>query len=256
MMLSALYRKIKRLLSDPPKILPQLFVHGYNALFVSRAILPSVDFQPLDEIIKKSERNSDIKDHLVRIFREALSARPKLIVELGVRGGESTFVFERAARLIDARLISLDLKDRTKIISWDKWLFVKGDDIEFAGQFVRYCREHNIQPSIDVLFIDTSHFYEHTKLEIQHWFPLLSDTAKVMFHDTNLRRMYRRRDGSLVVGWDNKRGVIRAIEEYLGAHFDETREFTDFKKNFLVTHVPYCNGFTILEKISVQHRNG
>ena len=44
-------------------------------------------------------RRSDISDHLATIFSEAVAAKPRLIVELGVRGGESRYALERAARV-------------------------------------------------------------------------------------------------------------------------------------------------------------
>ena len=85
------------------------------------------------------------------------------------------------------------------------------------------CRfKRSIRQPVDVLFIDTSHLYEHTVKEIEAWFPLLAPNALVMFHDTNLRPNYTRQNGTCGVGWDNDRGVIRAIEEYLGETLDET----------------------------------
>src|SRR4051794_24576059 len=50
-----------------------------------------------DEISQRSAIRTDISDHLQMLFFESLPLRPSLIVELGVRGGESTFVLERVA---------------------------------------------------------------------------------------------------------------------------------------------------------------
>ena len=55
---------------------------------------------------------------------------------------------------------------------------------------------------IDVLFTDTSHPYEYTLAEIDVWFPHLSGTGIAICHDTNLKRLYRRRDGTLGLAWD------------------------------------------------------
>jgi len=49
-------------------------------------------FAELDEIRARSLVGTDISDHLIVIFVESIVLQPKLIVELGVRGGESTFV--------------------------------------------------------------------------------------------------------------------------------------------------------------------
>lgn len=202
----------------------------------------------LEELKKQSIRRTDISDHLVTLFVESLSAKPKVIVELGVRGGESTFVLERVAKLCNSTLISVDIEDCFGICSYKNWLFVQSDDIEFAKIFEDWCKEREIQPKIDVLFIDTTHIFEHTVQEIENWFPFLADEAKVFSHDTNLKRLFFRRDGSMGAGWNNKRGVIRAIEKYFGNAFNEKRDFTEFKKGWRIKHFSNCNGFTILEK--------
>jgi cephalosporin hydroxylase len=183
------------------------------------------------------------------MFVEGLLCRPKVIVELGVRGGASTLVFGKVAGICGATLISVDLDDCSFVSPTCQWHFVKSDDVRFAGEFPVFCRERDIASSVDLLFIDTSHYYDHTVHEIAGWFPLLSPNAKVIFHDTNLKAIGRRKDGSVQVAWDNRRGVIRAIEEYLGTKMDETREHTDYVDGWLIRHWPNCNGLTILDRI-------
>ncbi|MGQ9810915.1 MAG: class I SAM-dependent methyltransferase [bacterium] len=175
--------------------------------------------------------------------------KPKLIVELGVRGGDSTFVLSRVARLCGSRLISVDLQDCSQVCSDRHWIFVQAEDIEFAKQFQEWCKTRGIEPKIDVLFIDTSHLFEHTVKEIEHYFPFLSEKAKVFFHDTNLRHFSFRADGSMCVGWDNKRGVIRALENYFEKSFNEKVNFMDIAKGWWIKHYANCNGFTILERL-------
>jgi hypothetical protein len=70
-----------------------------------------------------------------------------------------------------------------------------------------------------------------------------------MFHDTNMRLIGPRRDGCFQSSWDNERGVIHAIEEYLGIKIDETKERVEYAKGWLVRHRPNCNGFTILDRL-------
>lgn len=206
------------------------------------------DFEPLAEIQKRIALRTDICDHLPFLFSTVLAIKPKLIVELGVRGGESTFVFERAAKAVGANLLSVDMNDCKNASSWPEWNFVQSDDVAFAGQFGDYCSKKNWQPQIDLLFIDTSHEYEHTKAEIQAWLPFVSEQGLVVFHDTNLKEIYKRRDGSWGLGWDNQRGVIRAIEEYFGKKFDESKNFVEVTKGWIVLHEPICQGFTVLKR--------
>ena len=128
----------------------------------------------------------------------------------------------------------------------------EGSTIEFGRTgFVKWCAAANLKPEIDLLFVDTSHLYEHTKQEIAVWSPLLSERGIMIFHDTNMGRGLSGRLGHLIGhGWDNQRGVIRAIEEFLGKHYDENCFFTDVANGFLVAHYPHSNGLTVLKKLS------
>jgi len=207
--------------------------------------------QELNEIRQKALQRSPTNDHLVTLFIESVIMQPKLIVELGVARGGSTFVFKRVAQLTRAKIISVDIKDCSDASSFKDWIFIHMDDIEFAKDFKDWCINNNIVPKIDILFIDTSHYYNHTVQEIAHYFPLLSDKAKVFLHDTNLGNFFFRKDGSLDLGWDNDRGVIRALEDYFHKTFNEKKPFTDIIDGWLIKHDPYCCGFTILEKLAL-----
>jgi hypothetical protein len=201
----------------------------------------------LNEILSRAGLRTDISDHLPTLFTESLSLRPRLIVELGVRGGESTFVFQRVARLSGARCVSVDVEDSSHLGQSSQLLFVQRDDIEFATKFPEWCRQNALPTEIDILFIDTSHFFEHTVQEIEHWFPFLAPRAKAIFHDTNQRRIYFRKDGSMGVAWSN-RGVIAALERYFNKTFNEKEDFLDLVNGWLITHYAKCNGLTILTR--------
>jgi cephalosporin hydroxylase len=193
--------------------------------------------------------NTDISDHLITLFLESLALRPSLIVELGVRGGESTFVLERVAEMFDSTLISVDIEDCSRVSAYSGWYFVKSDDIAFAKQFPEWCRERSIRPLIDVLLIDTSHEFAHTLQELRFWAPFLSCRSKLLMHDTNMKKLFSRKDGSMGFAWDNNRGVIGALEAYLGERFDEEQDFTAFAGSWMIRHFANCCGFTVLEKL-------
>jgi len=227
----------------------------YNALMRSlrKHQTRPTGWQELDEIREHSTKKTDMSDHLITLFLEAMALRPALIVELGVRGGDgSTFVFERVARLCESKLIGVDIQDCPARSSFGDRIFEKSDDIDFAKRFEAWCDQHKIKAQIDVLFIDTSHLFEHTVKEIEHWFPFLSEKSKVFFHDTNLRKIYFRRDGSIVIGWDNKRGVIAALEKFFARPFDEREHFFDWGMGWAIRHYPYCAGLTVLERVPYQ----
>src|SRR5262249_44383255 len=92
----------------------------------------------LQQIQERIQRDTDISDHLPTLFAESLAAMPKLIVELGVRGGDSTFVLERVARLCRAKLLSVDIEDCSNVSDNPEWMFIQRDDITFAAEFPRY----------------------------------------------------------------------------------------------------------------------
>ncbi len=193
-------------------------------------------------------RKTDISDHLAMLFTESLNIESKLIVELGVGDGESTFVLERVANLWGAKLVSVDIDDRAEVSSFKDRIFVQSDDISFAAEFSDWCRRRGFEPAIDILFIDTSHLYDHTVAEIRSWFPYLASRCKVFFHDTNMSEVFVRKDGSTGKGWDNQRGVIRAIEEHLDTTFNEKVNFALEHRGWFIRHYTICNGFMIMEK--------
>ncbi len=249
-------QQLKRALKNPQVIRNYVswkLLKAHVALHNSRTTKRSGDISPpsLPEMIQIEDRrklDTDISDHLPTLFAETVNAHPRLIMELGVRGGDSTFALERAARFCKAKLISCDIADCRSVSSWSEWMFIQSDDIVFAAQFPEYCRQRDITPAIDVLFLDTSHLYDHTVQELKSWLPLLSEHGKALFHDTNQKRLGYRKDGRLMAGIDN-RGVIAALEDYFKRKFDETRDFTDVCDGWLIRHTAYSNGFTILQKL-------
>ncbi len=125
--------------------------------------------------------------------------RPRIFVELGTHTGNSYFSFCQAVKESDLP---------TKCYAVDTW---KGD--EHAGLYGnevfdsvdKFHREHFndfsklirstfddavsnfADKSIDLLHIDGMHTYEDVKHDFETWFPKLSDSAIVVFHDTNVR---------------------------------------------------------------------
>lgn len=198
---------------------------------------------------RKAKVRTDISSHLRTIFMETVESSPHLIVELGVKKGFSTFALSRAAMVTGATLVSVDARDFSTSLNWEKWQFVQMDDLDFAQQFPMWCLERKIKPSIDVLFIDSSHKHEHTKKEIAAFASFFSASVKVMFHDTNCSDWYRRRNFTIDRSHDAKRGVIKAIEDYLGSSFNEKKKFVEIVNGWLIKHDPICNGLMIMKKI-------
>ena len=195
----------------------------------------------------------DIRDHVGTIFYEAISSRPRLIVELGTRGGVSTRTLLAAAEITNAQVLSIDIDDCSGVDLPDRlrerWTFIRADDVAFAGEpFTSFCATRALTPLAEVILVDTSHLYEHTCAEIKCWLPRLGQGGVIMFHDTNMG-IYRRLDGGVGLGWHNERGVIRAVEQFLGRCYDEKTFFTDFAAGFGIIHLPWSSGLLIMRKL-------
>jgi len=106
------------------------------------------------------------------------NAKIKTVLELGVGSGRSSEEILKALP-IDSYLWSIDInscleaKERLKSFK-KKWTFFSDtDDREIDSRFI---------PDVDMIFIDTSHTYEHTLMELEkfsgkalHW---------IFLHDT------------------------------------------------------------------------
>ena len=224
-------------------------IERYNRLRRSKSYEPPTDLREFRDVQRRSREPTDISDHLERLFVEAMQVSPDTIVECGVRGGESTFVFERVARLVDADVVSVDINETSYTTDYDDWWFVQFDDVDFAADFEGWCDENGIDAAIDVLFVDTSHRYEHTVAEIDAWFPHLGEDAVVVFHDTNMQRLYRREDRTIGLSPLKDRGVIRAIEDHFDCELDETKSFVTVMDGFVFKQYPLCSGLAVLRKL-------
>jgi predicted O-methyltransferase YrrM len=201
-----------------------------------------------------AENNSDISDHLNFLYIITLIHKPEVIMELGTRGGESTRVFHHLAHKYNLQGYSVDLVAQPGwLANSTNWKHFESDDISFGNNLSKAGKFPTGETfsGIDLLFIDTSHEYEHTKEELKTYWPLVKPGGLMIFHDTNLtNKSSRRLDGTVNRGWDNQRGVTRAIEEFFDCSIEENslyvEEIASHKSIFL--NVPWCNGLLVLRK--------
>ena len=172
---------------------------------------------------------------------------------MGVRTGESTRVFLEVAKKFNSKIYSVDLSEKPNIEGFDNWHFHQGDDLSFGKELTENNRFPDGRPfsGIDLLFIDTSHEFEHTLKELEIFFPLMSDKGLVVLHDTNLSEHPNRRlDGSVNVGWDNTRGVTRALESFFKTNIKEDlfQSYFNPGKTFAYLNIPWCNGLYFIKR--------
>jgi predicted O-methyltransferase YrrM len=121
------------------------------------------------------------------------------VIELGVRSGNSTAAF-LAALEGRGHLWSVDIDSPKVPEYWHNlpWSMLVADDV--TPEAVAWC-----PGDVDVLFIDTSHSYEHTLTELRLYVPKVRAGGVVLMHDT--------RAGGTVFGpgWP---GVPQALNEF------------------------------------------
>jgi cephalosporin hydroxylase len=122
---------------------------------------------------------SDISDHLPRLFQEA--DQPEVwVLELGVRSGNSTAAFLAAAEKNNGQVWSVDIarpRVPQEFFQSAYWTCIEGNDLELAEL---------LPVAVDVLFIDTSHAYKQTLLELEMFAPRVRPGGKIILHDTEL----------------------------------------------------------------------
>lgn len=122
---------------------------------------------------------SDIYLHLPRLARLCDDLKATHVIELGTRTGVSTIAFLYALQG-RGRVTSVDIDSRPAIGDHPHWTFIQGDDMD-PGIIGRLDRA-------EIVFIDTSHLYDHTCAELEAYLPLVKPGGRIVCHDTQLRR--------------------------------------------------------------------
>lgn len=200
-------------------------------------------------IVALAQANRGIAVHAVLpdIFDEAVRATPKLIVELGVsREALANKALVAAAELFGARIVSCDIHDFSDVCDYVGWSLCRGDARDFGRKFRELTGGTE---DVDVLLIDCDERYDTTREIIRDWMPNLAPACTVMFRCTNLAKILHYADGSSTnLGWDNDRGVIRAVEDELGITFDETKPYEGIQSGWQVKHIPWGAGLTVFRR--------
>jgi predicted O-methyltransferase YrrM len=123
---------------------------------------------------------SDINLHLPKMVELVRTLNAQHVIELGTRTGVSTTAWLYGLRDTGGRLTSVDIDERPPIGDFDGWTFIQGDDTDPA-----------VVSSLDVadiVFIDTSHLYDHTVQELAIYRWLVRPGGVICLHDTELAR--------------------------------------------------------------------
>ena len=140
-----------------------------------------------DDVLKRSRIGTDITAHVVRLydFTVQIPDREKVVVELGVRNGNSTVALLAAVNDSGGHLYSVDIKDCPGVQDLygeePNWTFIRGNDMEVVKSWNK---------PIDHLFIDTTHTFYHTLMELRDWGKWVKPGGIISLHDiTNVEIM-------------------------------------------------------------------
>lgn len=121
---------------------------------------------------------SDINEHLPTFCELVEITHAQHVIELGTRSGVSTIAWLYALEQTGGRLTSVDIDERPDIGDHDHWTFIQGDDID-PDVFTQ------LDPA-DIVFVDTSHLYDHTLAELNIYRWLVKPGGLIVCHDTEL----------------------------------------------------------------------
>jgi predicted O-methyltransferase YrrM len=148
---------------------------------------------------------SDIQGHLTTLYDTVRAYPSAVVLELGVRWATSTAALLAGAAEVGGHVWSVDIAHPTYPEWWHDtgmWTLTVGDDTDPLVSLD--------QPDLlDVLFIDTSHAYDHTLHELRLYVPRVKPGGTVLLHDTEL-------EAPELVGEQPPFPVAKALDVYCG----------------------------------------
>lgn len=134
--------------------------------------------------LEHAAKQTDIHQHLVTLHNLVTSIAAKTVIELGVNTGESTVALLEAVEATQGQLYSVDIQllpaTKAMLESYGitgRWNFTLQSDLE-------YLKTWPADKKADLIFVDTSHTFDHTTREIALYEPILRPGGIMVFHDT------------------------------------------------------------------------
>jgi predicted O-methyltransferase YrrM len=169
--------KIKSGLKNPKKGIMYIILGEKNFNTLNSHYCFSIS--PKTVLEQQMKQPTDIHEHLQTLYMLSIELNLKTVLELGTRTGESTITLLLATKELGGTMTSVDVdscleaKEKIKKLELEKyWNFIQSDDISL-----------NWNTTIDHLFIDTSHTYDHTLAELRKFEPFVRKGGLITLHD-------------------------------------------------------------------------
>jgi len=188
----------------------------------------------IENLINKTlNGGGDSDKHLMLLYSIVIASKAKIIIELGVRNGDTTLPLTLGAKETGGMVYSVDkmkigFKLDEELQSYNKF---------YLQDAVSFLEDWDVEKNIDLVYIDDWHAYEHVKRELEILDELVSPNTVILLHDLMYGDScpFYHADLTLNEGqWANG-GPYRAVAEL-------NPQFWEFST------LPWGNGMTILRK--------
>lgn len=184
-------------------------------------------------IDKTLNGGGDSDKHLMLLYSMVIGSNAKNIIELGVRGGDTTLPLVLGAKKTNGMVYSVDIEPTQLKLNEDLQKYNKF----FLQDAIVFLDSWENDKNIDIVYVDDWHAYEHVKKELEILDRLVSPKTIILLHDLMYGDTcpFYHADLTLKDGqWANG-GVYRAVAEL-------NSQFWEFST------LPWGNGMTILRK--------
>lgn len=178
------------------------------------------------DVVEQAKVYTDIQAHMMRLFDLTVKLpREKVVVELGVRSGNSTTSLLAAVNDSGGHVYSIDLLPprepvATYAVAEPNWTFIMGNDMDIVRTWDK---------PIDHLFIDTTHMFEQTLSELRAWGKYVRVGGIITLHD--------------LYGEGTFGGQLTEVMQAINKYMEENPQ------RFVFTAFPDSYGLGLLEKV-------
>ncbi|MDG0964309.1 MAG: class I SAM-dependent methyltransferase [Opitutales bacterium] len=127
---------------------------------------------------------TQVEDEICEFIKYSINFSPKIICEIGVERGGTSFLFSTCLPTIE-KVIGIDLVLKNvpllKFLSRSKNYYLEG--YSSSEKVFNKVRKILSGKQIDLLFIDGDHSYKGVKADFEKFLPLVGENGVIAFHD-------------------------------------------------------------------------